>query len=200
MGQKRLSRREVLKWMGMGLAGSAVLGACAAPAVAPSVAEPAASEGEAPAPAAPAKTEVTMWHGWTGADNTEMLTRMIDGYNETNTDGITVVPVAYGWDDFFAKWILASASGSPPDVALYHPTEVPEFVERDTVMPLDELAEQVDWSWEGIAEPVKQQCYYQGKLYGFIEDIHPLAMYYNVDLVEQADWTRIRRRPTGKSI
>ena len=66
---KKLSRRTLLK--GMGLVGSmAALSACVAPAA------PAAPAGEAVGSApATAKTEITMWHGWTGADNTEMLTR-----------------------------------------------------------------------------------------------------------------------------
>ena len=172
--RKQFSRREVLKLMGISAVGAAALSACAAP-VTPTTGQPAT-----------AKTEITMWHGWTGADNTEMLTRMIDGYNKSNSDGITVVPTAYGWDDFFAKWVLAVASGNPADVALYHPTEMPEFVGRGTVIPIDELAEQVAWSWEGIADAVKQSCYYEGKLFGIIEDYHPIAMYYNVDLVKAA--------------
>jgi len=81
---------------------------------------------------------------------------------------------------------MAAAAGNPADVALYHPTEIPEFAERGVIIPLDELADAVFWSWEGIAEPVKEFCYYKGKLYGIIEDIHPIAMYYNVDLVEKA--------------
>ncbi len=181
LNNHRISRRDLLKWTGASLASVTALSACAAP-VAP--AAPATTAGEQGA--APAGIEITLWHGWTGADNTEMLGRMLDGYNKDNPDGITVIPTAYGWDEFFAKWILATASGNPADVALYHPTEVPEFVARGAVMPIDDLAQMVEWSWEGIAEPIKEQCYYDGALYGIIEDIHPLGMYYNVDLAEKA--------------
>lgn len=132
------------------------------------------------------KTTVTLWHGWTGADNTEMLGKILDSYNKTNADNINIVPTAYAWDEFFAKWVLAAAAGNPADVALYHPTEIPEFAERGVIIPLDGLATSVSWSWEGIAEPVKNQCYYKSKLYGIIEDIHPMAMYYNVDLAKKA--------------
>lgn len=181
LGEHRVSRRTLLKWAGASAVAATALSACAMPA---------ASPGQTPAEGEPSAgletTEITMWHGWTGADNTEMLTRMIEGYNESNTDGVVVTPTAYGWDELFAKWVLASASGNPADVVLYHPTETPEFVERGTVMPLDELAEMVGWNWEGIAEPIKEQCYYNGTLYGIIEDIHPMGMYYNVDLAEQA--------------
>ena len=179
--EHRVSRRTILKWAGMSAVSMAALSACAVPA-----APAAQTSGEGEAPAGAETIEITLWHGWTGADNTEMLTRILDGYNESNPDGIEVIPTAYGWDEFFAKWILATASGNPADVALYHPTETPEFVERGTVIPIDELAEMVDWSWEGIPEAVKEQCYYNGTLYGIIEDIHPLGMYYNVDLAEAA--------------
>jgi multiple sugar transport system substrate-binding protein len=180
-GRRRgISRREMLRWSGLS-AGMLVLSACV-PVAAPT------GETETQGSAAPAiaTTQVTMWHGWTGADNTEMLDQIINSYNQTNEDGIVLTPTAYAWDEFFSKWVLASASGSPPDIALYHPTEIPEFVERGTVIPLDDLAETGGWTWEGIPDSVREQCYYNGQLYGIIEDYHPLGMFYNIDLVEKA--------------
>lgn len=185
--KKRISRRDFLRASALTTIGVALVG-CSKPAPQPA----ATSEPEETAPTAePASTgsepiEITMWHGWTGADNTETMATILDGYNESNEQGITVNVTAYNWDEFFAKWVMATASGNPPDVALYHPTEVPEMVERGTVLPMDDFLDRVDWSWEGIASAVKEQCYYEGTLWGIVEDMHPFAMYYNVDLVEAA--------------
>ena len=195
MDKKNLSRRDFLRMGALTAAGVALAG-CATPTpetrveekvVTQIVKETVEVEKVITATSAPAEPiTITMWHGWTGADNTEMLDQVIQSYNETNEHGITVEPTAYSWDELFAKWVMATAAGNPADVALYHPTETPEFVERGTVIELDAFAQQVGWSWEGIAEPIKEQCFYKGKLYGIIEDIHPIAMYYNADLVEEA--------------
>jgi len=207
MSIKKISRREMLKGLGLAAVGT-TLAACTPQVVKETVVvekivekpvekivkETVIVQGTPQvvekvitvAPAPPEPITISMWHGWTGADNTEMLDEIIGKYNETNEDGITLEPTAYGWDEFFAKWVMATAAGNPADVALYHPTETPEFVQRGTVIEMDAFAEMVDWSWEGIAEPVKEQCFYQGKLYSIIEDIHPIAMYYNADLVEAA--------------
>ena len=44
-------------------------------------------------------TPVTLMHGWTGADNTEMLNTVFDRFNMDNEDGLVIEPTALGWDD-----------------------------------------------------------------------------------------------------
>lgn len=39
-------------------------------------------------------TPVTLMHGWTGADNTEMLNTVFDRFNMDNEDGLVIEPTA----------------------------------------------------------------------------------------------------------
>jgi len=54
--------------------------------------------------------KVTLWHGWTGADNTTALNGVIDTFNKSGK-GVTVEPTGYDWDTLFSKWVVSSAGG-----------------------------------------------------------------------------------------
>ena len=54
--------------------------------------------------------KVTLWHGWTGADNTTALNGVIDTFNKGGK-GVTVEPTGYDWDTLFSKWVVSSAGG-----------------------------------------------------------------------------------------
>jgi len=133
MSDKKLKRRDFLRGLALAAGGTA-LAACAPKVVKETVVvekvvekpvekvvkETVIVEGtpkvvEKVVTAAPRTetVEISLWHGWTGADNTEMLHKIIQDYNETNTDGIIVTPTAYPWDEFFAKWVMAAAAGNP---------------------------------------------------------------------------------------
>ena len=80
--------------------------------------------------AALAQTSVTLMHGWTGADNTEMLNTVFDRFNMDNEDGLVIEPTALGWDDLFTQLTLTAATGNPPDVVMFHNTEVTEYRQK----------------------------------------------------------------------
>jgi len=129
--------------------------------------------------------EITLWHGWTGADNTEMLQKAIARFNRENPE-IKVVPTALPWDEFFSKWVVSAAAGNPPDVGLYHTSEIPQFAELGILLPLEDLQKKVGISWEGIPQTSRELCTYKGTLYAIPVDVHPLALYYHRDLAERA--------------
>ena len=136
--------------------------------------------------AALAQTPVTLMHGWTGADNTEMLNIVFDQYNMENEDGIVIEPTALNWDDLFSQVVLTAAAGNPPDVVMFHNSEVPEFVARGILLPIDDLMAQVEVDLEGVAQNIIDLSIVDGDFYCLPGDLHPMNLYYNVDLVEAA--------------
>lgn len=129
---------------------------------------------------------ITLWHGWTGADNTEMLNIVLDQFNQENDAGITVEATALNWDDLFSQLVLAAASGSAPDVVMFHNSEVPEFVGRGMLHPLDDLMSQVGVNLEGVPQTVIDMSTIDGGYYCLTGDLHPINLFYNIDLVEAA--------------
>jgi multiple sugar transport system substrate-binding protein len=131
-------------------------------------------------------TVITLWHGWTGADNTEMLNQTIEQFNSTNEFGIRVEASAFEWDDLFSRLVLATASGEAPDVVMFHNSEVPEYAQRGVIFPLDDLMAQVGLDLSELPTNITEAASIEGQTYCVTGDLHPLGLYYNVDLVTAA--------------
>jgi len=135
----------------------------------------------------PEPVTITFWHGLTGGDGTEEMTNVVEQFNAENELGITVEATAIpGWDEVFTKWVVSSAAGNPPDVIMYHPSEMPEFTERGMTVPLDDLAQEVGIDFTGVNENVMQSCRWEDELYAIPNDTHQLGLYFNTEMVEQA--------------
>ena len=128
---------------------------------------------------------IDFWHGLTGPDGA-YLEGMVNTFNETNTDGIFVRLSVFHWDVFFDRWVASVAAGDPPDVVIYHINEMPQYAEEGVVTPIDELAAAAGVDMSQFGETAANMSMYNGSLYGFPLDVHPIAMYYNVDMVEAA--------------
>lgn len=131
-------------------------------------------------------TTVTLMHGWTGADNTEMLNTVFDRFNMENEDGIVIEPTALGWDDLFTQLTLTAAAGNPPDVVMFHNTEVTEFVRKGVLLPVDDLMATAGVDLTGVPQNIIELSKIDGEFYCLPGDLHPMNLYYNVDLVEAA--------------
>jgi len=134
---------------------------------------------------AAAATTITLWHGWTGADNTTTLNAVLDRFDHTSR-GITVKPTALQWDTLFSKWVIAAATGSPPDVTMYHVTEIAEYAKRGITRPIDDLIKGAGIDLTGLPAAALRSVQYNGQTYAVPGDLHPLALYYNVDMVRKA--------------
>jgi len=147
--QHPLTRRQVLKFMGVGAVGVTLV-ACA-PAVAPGAAAPAAptatTAAGANAPTPPPtvavnnygkeENAVVLWHGLTGADGATFA-KLLDQFAQKNPD-TGVRSEAYDWDVFFQKFPTAVAAGTPPDMAIFHAAEVPQMASQSLIQPVDDI-------------------------------------------------------------
>ncbi len=131
-------------------------------------------------------TPVTLMHGWTGADNTEMLNTIFDRFNMDNEDGLVIEPTALQWDDLFTQLTLTAAAGNPPDVVMFHNTEVTEFVRKGVLLPVDDLMAAAGVDLTGVPQNIIELSKIDGEFYCLPGDLHPMNLYYNVDLVEAA--------------
>ena len=125
-------------------------------------------------------------HGWTGADNTEMLNTVFARFNEENADGLVIEPTALQWDDLFTQLTLTAAAGNPPDVVMFHNTEVTEYVRKGVLLPVDDLMAAADIDLTGVPQNIIELSKIDGQFYCLPGDLHPMNLYYNRDLVEAA--------------
>ena len=130
-------------------------------------------------------TAIDFWHGLTGPDGSFLLD-MVNQYNSENTDNLCVTLTVIHWDQFFSKWLSDVAAGNPPDVVIYHINELPQYAQLGAVVPITEMAEEVGIELAAFPEESQKQSMWDGELYGLPLDVHPIGMYLNVDMVEEA--------------
>ncbi len=111
---------------------------------------------------------------------------MVNEYNSSNEDGICVNLTVIHWDQFFSKWLSDVGIGNPPDAVLYHINEMPQYAQLGAVTPIDDLAEEVGIDLSDFPEEIQRLSHWNDELYGVPLDIHPIGMYLNVDMVEEA--------------
>ena len=169
--------------------------ATAAPA-AEATAAPAAEATAAPAPgAAPAAgtcpdtakgQQITMWSPLTGPDGDEM-TALANQYSQENPQGIKVTHLPQ--PDYLQKLNTAAAGGNLPDLTIIRATDIAEMAARNVLRPMSaEVLNAI--AGEGIQSDFPAQVWrageYRGQRYAFPLDVHPLVLYYNKDLFQQA--------------
>ncbi len=139
-----------------------------------------------PVRAQSAATTLSLWHGWTGADNTTALNDVLTLFDKQNSLGLTIEPTAFEWDTLFSKWVISAASGGAPDLVLHHVSEIPEFAKRGMTVPIGDLVREANLDISDVPAAVLGASQWQGQLYAVPGDVHPLGMYYNLDMVNAA--------------
>jgi ABC-type glycerol-3-phosphate transport system substrate-binding protein len=202
----RLSRREMLRWLG--LAGvAAVAAGCTptptpTPVPAPTKAAATAAPTAVPATAtpvpptkAPEPVTVTFWH--TQQDDSfrgKLLKDMADRFHAKNPT-ITVNPVFVGtYDDLYKKSMAAISAGNPPDMGTAYESYIAEFMKANVVIPLEPLIED---KGIGLTAADKDDIFpgywstnlfpeFGNKMLSFPFTKSALGMYYNLTLLKGA--------------
>ncbi len=157
--QSRVSRREMLRWMGIGVASTAVLSACAPPAAQPPAEAPA--EEEKPAPAEE-RVKMTVLHRREYFKEMETLFEeaVMNWAEENNVDMEVSTVGAEAFQDFVAKMVAAVEAGNPPDL-VYHIRLVQQLYFMNALEPVsDAVAE---------AEKMYGEAPYLQRLLNFID-------------------------------
>ena len=95
---------------------------------------------------------------------------------------------SFRWGTYYDKLTLSLAYGGAPEVFIMHAARLPEFASFDTLKPLD--------SFFATARPPLQSnqfapvpwhaTFYKGRQLALPLDVHPIGLYYNTKLFEQA--------------
>jgi multiple sugar transport system substrate-binding protein len=72
-------------------------------------------------------------------------------------------------------------AGEGPDVGVMHLDQLATMAVRDVIVPVDDLADELELSADDFTEEVWDAGVYEDQRYGIPLDVHSLAMYYNTD-------------------
>ncbi|PTX64433.1 multiple sugar transport system substrate-binding protein [Melghirimyces profundicolus] len=132
---------------------------------------------------------LTFWNGFTGPDGKNMK-EIVDQFNKEHKGKIHVKMEAIPWDNFYDKIRTVVASGKAPDVAAMHLDQVPRMANKGVLTPLDGHLEKVDLKKEDFLPEVWEAGVYEDKRYGIPLDVHPIGLYYNVELLKEAGFDK----------
>ncbi|MGY1785929.1 extracellular solute-binding protein [Geodermatophilus sp. SYSU D00698] len=132
----------------------------------------------------PRTADVIFWHLFGGGDGENMAT-MVETFQESSAVSIESSLLSWG-NPFYTKLALSTSSGRPPDVTVAHLSRVPLLAQAGLLEP---VADQ--FRAEGITEDrftpaAWEKATVDGVSYAVPLDTHPYALYYNVELAEQA--------------
>ncbi|HET6595202.1 MAG TPA: extracellular solute-binding protein, partial [Anaerolineales bacterium] len=156
-----------------------------------------AGGGSAECPAGVEGKSIEMWSPFTGPDGDEM-TALAERFSSENPCGITVTHVAQ--PEYVQKLEAGAAAGQLPAMSAVHIVRVAQLAARNVLKPIGPEAMAV--LGEDLASDFPADLWgpgeYKGQRYAIPLDVHPLIMFYNKDLFEQAGieapgkepWTR----------
>ncbi len=186
-----------------------LLGACA-PAAAPTAApqEPAAPQATEP-PAAAATEEpvataapgesvdnpitnafgecddpLTLMSGLTGSDGV-IFSQLLEQFAADNPD-VCISHEMYVWDTFFQKYPTVVAAGTPPDMVIFHQTEVTQMASQGLMLPLDDFFNDGTFSTDNFNTALIDGVSHEGKIMAVPFDNHGWLLWYNTELIEAA--------------
>lgn len=197
-----ISRRQMLKLVGLGGA-AATLAACAAPAAPAAPAQsPAGAQEPAPAaqPAPGGETGEIRVMVCCATPSEEPLRNKFNADFEARYPGVKIVPeILPAGQGYFEKLQTMMAANTLPDVFDMWEGYVQPYAANGALMPLDDFINADDKiKPDDILPVIIPAQSWQGKSYAFVYGFMPgpVSLYYNVDHFEQAgmqpptpDWT-----------
>jgi multiple sugar transport system substrate-binding protein len=132
-------------------------------------------------------TELRFWNGFTGPDGKAMeaLIRRFQAENPDVRVRMQIIP----WGTYYDKITLSLAYGGAPDLFIMHAGRLPEFASFGTLRPLADLYAGLDEVARDAARfaPIPWEAsFYENKQLALPLDVHPIGLYYNPELFEQA--------------
>ncbi|SED76939.1 extracellular solute-binding protein [Ruania alba] len=115
------------------------------------------------------------------------LTTLMNQFNAENEFGITVERLGgAAWDSFYDQLNTAIAGGTPPDVTVMHGQTLPDYAQRNLLLPLDDVTETANIELDD-ALPVEQEAVQsEGTTYAVPFDYHAALAHVNVDIFAEA--------------
>ncbi|MGC9335452.1 MAG: extracellular solute-binding protein [Anaerolineae bacterium] len=184
----KVSRRELLKWIGLGSVGVA-LAACkptAAPTQAPTAEGKAAEEPTAAPEAEPAAEAITLrWVVNHSAAEMENFQRVVDNWHDDHPDIQIDFLNIPGGDEYYNAINTQAVGGDLPDLFYCRSFDTQPFASRGWIVNLDPFIDALGIDTSDFWEAQIPQLSYEGSIYALPYDFSNWAFYYNKDLLEE---------------
>ncbi|BCM93818.1 putative arabinose-binding protein [Abditibacteriota bacterium] len=132
------------------------------------------------------KVVIDFWNGFTGPDG-KTMEKMVKQFQAQNRD-IEVRMQIIPWGTYYDKLTLSLAYGGAPEVFVMPAARLPEFAAFDTLEPITPLLATAGppLKSEQFAPVPWHASFYKGRQLALPLDVHPIGLYYNTKLFEEA--------------
>lgn len=128
------------------------------------------------------RVHVSYWEKWNGFEF-DAIKAVVDKFNKSQ-DRITVDILSIS--NIENKTTLAVSGGVPPDLAGLYGYNIPQYVDNNAIMPLDDMAREAGIKKEQYVPIYWDACFYQNKLVALPTAPAANALHYNVDMMIKA--------------
>jgi len=127
--------------------------------------------------------EITFWTLFSGGEG-HIMTDLVNQFNKEQNE-IFVNQQPLDWGEYYNKLLASMVGGNPPDLAIMHLSKMPDYVGRGTVVAIDKyVSEEIK---KDYLENIIAAATFNNQLYALPLDTHPLVMYYNKNVLQEAD-------------
>jgi multiple sugar transport system substrate-binding protein len=130
------------------------------------------------------KVELAFWNGFTGGDG-PFMRELVEQFSAEH-DNINVSMNTIEWVKYYQNVPAAVRSGQGPDVGIMHSDQLGTNAARGVIIPLDDVAQALGLKESDFAPLVWQAGIYNNQRFGIPLDMHPLGLYYNKAVMEEA--------------
>lgn len=166
----------------------------------------APKEGDNAAAKTGTKTKIVYYQFSAGETNSELLSSMIDKFEEANPD-VEVELQSAAYADYFTALATRMAGNDVPDCFELNMENFLTYAIRDAIEPLDSYFESTGLSKEVYSEGPINAATYNNKLYAIPQSFSTVVLFYNKALFDQAgisyptdEWTWADERAAAGKI
>ena len=117
----------------------------------------------------------------------EVIQILTNKFNAENEGSIRIERLGGAeWGTYYDGLNTSFAGGDPPDVAVMHGSNMPDYTSRDLLQPIEQYFDEYGIDPEDWTDPARGAVQNDGEYYGVAFDLHALLAHVNVDIFRDA--------------
>jgi multiple sugar transport system substrate-binding protein len=138
--------------------------------------------------------EVSFWHYFSEPDG-PIFEKYVAKYNAENKDGIKVNAEYVPREELLKQYSIGAVSGELPDMGMCDNPDHASYAAMGVLEDITDLYN--EWDEANFLEGPLNSCTYEGRIYGLPQNSNCLALFYDVDMLEDANvkvpttWTEL---------
>ncbi len=111
---------------------------------------------------------------------------LTNNFNATNKEDVRVKTQTVDWNNYYTQLNASIASGDVSEIAVMHRSQIPNFISRDLIEPLDDIFAEVGIDVNDFTDSALDGISFDGKIYALPFDLHTILWHMNMDILSEA--------------